>query len=89
MNEERRKVGTEKSIFVPLYSEYYWAFATGRKTQEFRKYGPRWNERVCRPGRPITLSHGYGKKHRLHGTVASFERRGNTAVIGVDLCKTN
>jgi hypothetical protein len=61
-----------KPLFIPLKAEYYNDFATGMKTTEYRIYGPRWNERVCRPGRPVTLSLGYGKRNRLHGTIAAF-----------------
>lgn len=61
-----------KPLFVPLKAEYYRDFECGLKTTEYRLYGPRWNERTCRPGRPVTLSLGYGKRERLHGTIAGF-----------------
>lgn len=60
------------NLFIPLKAQYYDAFAEGRKTDEFRLYGPRWNERTCHLGRPVTLSRGYGKKNRLYGHVAGF-----------------
>lgn len=62
-----------KPLFVPLKAEYYRDFASGLKTVEYRLYGPRWNERTCRPGRAVTLSLGYGKRERLRGVVAGFD----------------
>ncbi len=61
-----------KPLFIPLNAEYFEEFEAGRKTREFRVYGPRWNERTCFPGRPVTLSYGYGKQRRIQGTVKSF-----------------
>jgi hypothetical protein len=61
-----------KALFIPLRSEYFEAFKAGTKTTEYRVYGPRWNERTCAVGRPVVLSKGYGKAHRLCGTVAGF-----------------
>ena len=69
---------TEKSLFVPLTGRYYDAFATGTKTEELRLYGPRWNENTCRLGRAITLSKGYGKKHRLRGRIWKFKKQHGT-----------
>lgn len=65
---------TEKSLFIPLKAEHYDRFASGEKTEEFRKYGPRWNEKTCTPGRKVTLSRGYGKKDRLHGVITHSHR---------------
>jgi len=62
----------ERPLFIPLKAEYYRDFACGMKTIEYRLYGPRWNERTCKPGRPVTLSLGYGKRERLHGRVAGL-----------------
>lgn len=61
-----------KPLFIPLKAEYFEAFKAGTKTTEYRVYGPRWNERTCAIGRPVVLSKGYGKAHRLTGTVAGF-----------------
>lgn len=66
-------LGTGSSLFIPLRREYFDAFKRGEKTEEYRKYGPRWNERTCQPGRAVTLSMGYGKKHRLTGRVKYFQ----------------
>lgn len=59
-------------LFIPLKGEYYDAFASGIKTEEFRKAGGRWNPRTCPIGRDVILSRGYGKKHRLRGYIVGF-----------------
>lgn len=56
-------------LFIPLKTIYFEQFANGTKTTEYRPYGPRWNERTCWNGRPVTLSKGYGKYARLSGVV--------------------
>lgn len=61
-----------KPLFIPLKSEFYDAFADGSKTTEFRPLGPRWNKRTCPVGREVVLSRGYGKAHRMQGTVEDF-----------------
>jgi len=61
-----------KPLFVPLKTEFFRAFQAGTKTVEFRPHGPRWNERTCAVGRPVVLSHGYGKHERLTGVVSGF-----------------
>lgn len=68
----------EKNLFIPLKSEFYEQFEAGTKTDEFRKYGPRWNERTCHTGRLVTLSKGYGKQHRLLGMVTGFRKQHGT-----------
>lgn len=60
------------NLFIPLKTEYFEAFKSGRKTVEYRPYGPRWNEKTCYVGRKVTLSKGYGKQARLTGTVIGF-----------------
>lgn len=62
----------ERPMFIPLKTEHYENFEKRTKTEEFRPYGARWNEHACRIGRKVTLSKGYGKKHRLHGTITGF-----------------
>ena len=64
----------EKPLFIPLKTEYYRAFEDGTKTTEYRRYGALWNERTCRIGRDVVLSHGYGKQSRMMGTVIGFKR---------------
>jgi hypothetical protein len=61
-----------KPLFIPLKTKYFRAFQNGTKVIEFRPYGPRWNERTCPVGRPVVLSHGYGKRERLQGVVSVF-----------------
>lgn len=63
-----------KPLFIPLNTKYFDAFADGRKTEELRRYGPRWNENTCKVGRDVVLSKGYGKKHRMTGRVWKFTR---------------
>lgn len=62
-----------KALFIPLKTEYYEAFERGDKTHEYRMHGVRWNKRTCSVGRAVTLSKGYGKKHRLNAVIKSFE----------------
>lgn len=65
---------TEKDLFIPLMTRYYEAFLSGEKTEEFRPYGPRWNERTCRTGRGAVIAKGYNNKriNRRRGVVAGF-----------------
>lgn len=61
-------------LFIPLKREYFDAFKRGEKREEFRPLGPRWNPQTCLIGRRVVLSLGYGKAHRLTGTVTSFRK---------------
>ncbi len=63
-----------KPLFIPLYAEYYKRFKEGTKTEELRKYGPRWNEKTCIPERKVILSKGYGKQNRLAGNISYFKK---------------
>ncbi len=63
-----------KPLFIPLTTGWFNKFAAGEKPVELRPYGDRWNERTCAAGRAVTLSKGYGKKHRLQGEVTRFEK---------------
>lgn len=65
----------QKPLFIPLKAEFYAAFRNGTKTEELRLYGPRWNERTCPVGSPVTLSNGYGKKNRMTATIWKFKRQ--------------
>ena len=67
-----------KALFIPLKSEYYEAFANGTKTEELRKFGPRWNSETCKVGRKVILSKGYGKESRLAGTIWKFKVQAGT-----------
>lgn len=64
----------EKPLFVPLKKQWFDLFASGEKTAEWRRYGPGWNERTCRPGRRVVLALGYTRT-RLAGVVTSFQVR--------------
>lgn len=64
-----------KPLFIPLKTEYFEAFKAGTKTVEYRKFGDRWNDRTCQPGRSVILSKGYGKGNRMTGTIVSFDMR--------------
>lgn len=56
-------------LFIPLRKEYYTAFLDGSKDTEMRPFGKRWNNKTCYPGRPVTLSMGYGKQARASGYI--------------------
>ena len=60
-----------RPLFIPLRRQWFEAFAKGSKGIEWRRYGPRWNERTCLIGRPVTLALGYTRT-RLYGKVVSF-----------------
>jgi hypothetical protein len=64
-----------KPLFIPLKTEFYEAFERGEKRSELRLYGPRWNEKTCPPGRPVVLSKGYGKAHRMTAVIYEFFKR--------------
>ncbi|SFK64676.1 hypothetical protein SAMN05216302_101172 [Nitrosomonas aestuarii] len=64
-----------KPLFVPLNANPYDQFADGTKTDELRRYGPRWNENTCPTGRKVTLSRGYGKKNRMSGVIWRFYKQ--------------
>ncbi len=63
-----------KPLFIALKREYFEAFRAGDKTEEFRPEGARWNARTCVVGRPVVLSLGYGKAHRMIGVVTGYRR---------------
>ena len=65
----------ENPVFIPLKTAYYEMFAEGIKTEELRRYGKRWNEKVCTVGRRVTLSRGYGKRGRLSGVIWKFKKQ--------------
>jgi len=64
----------ERPLFIPLKTEYYEAFVSGEKIVEYRKYGPRWNAEVCKIGRKVIISKGYGKQNRKTGVISGFGR---------------
>lgn len=62
----------ERPLFIPLKREFFNAFLSGTKREEFRRHGKQWNRETCRIGRRVTLSLGYGKQARLTGTITGF-----------------
>lgn len=64
----------EKALFVPLKRVWFEAFLRGIKGTEYRAYGPRWNEKVCRIGRLAVLSLGYSKHTRITRRIAAFAK---------------
>jgi len=67
-----------KPLFIPLKTKYYNAFKDGTKTEELRRYGPRWNYDTCTAGREVVISKGYGKGNRLTGKIYSFKKQHGT-----------
>ncbi|WP_157837211.1 hypothetical protein [Geminisphaera colitermitum] len=67
----RRIAENMSPLFIPLKREFFEAFERGKKTAEYRLYGPRWNERTCRVGRAVVLSFGYTHR-RLCGEIVHF-----------------
>lgn len=63
---------TEKPLFIPLKAVYFDRFASGEKSEELRRWGPRWNMNTCRPGREVVLSRGYGKQRRLRALIGQY-----------------
>ena len=87
-----------KPLYIPLRRIYFEAFERREKRVEVRRYGPRWNERTCPPGRGVILSCGYSGA-RLEGSIRFFRRSDHVtqaardiypdchdfALIGIDL----
>jgi hypothetical protein len=65
---------TAQALFVPLRGVWFDAFADGSKFDEWRRLGPRWNERTCLIGRPVVLARGYGWP-RLHAHIDAISIR--------------
>lgn len=63
------------ALFIPLKREHYEAFVSGEKNIEYRAYCKRWNENVCRIGRHVVLSLGYGKQRRVSGVIVGYAVR--------------
>jgi hypothetical protein len=64
----------EKPLFIPLRTVWFEQFECGAKNTEYRQYGKMWNERTCRIGRAVTLSHGYGIARRITKQVVGFRK---------------
>ena len=63
-----------KNLFIPLKRKHWENFQNGSKNVEYRKWGPRWNEKTVWAGRKATLSLGYGKAHREVRTIVAAHR---------------
>lgn len=62
-----------KPLFIPLQTRWFREFEAGRKSVEYRAYGPRWHEGTCIIGRPATISCGYNGS-RIAARVQAFRR---------------
>jgi hypothetical protein len=51
-------MAAERPLFIPLRREFFEAFRDGRKVEEFRVHGARWNKKTCRVGRKVIRSLG-------------------------------
>jgi hypothetical protein len=73
----------EKPLFIPLRTEWFRQFESGAKDTEYRAYSSRWNERTCRAGRAVTISHGYSgariAKHIAEFTIIKRHEAPNAA----------
>jgi hypothetical protein len=67
------------ALFLPLKREWYEAFLSGEKTEEFRPNISRWSAKICRIGRPVILSLGYGKSSRALGVISGWRECGPDA----------
>jgi hypothetical protein len=66
----------EPPLCFSLKAHLFDAFERGTKTEEYRPYNRRWDERTCRIGRRVVV--GCGKRRRA-GTISSFDQsRGQT-----------
>ena len=64
----------EKRMFVPLSTEPYQWFNSGRKRWELRKCGRQYTTKHVRPGRRVELRRGYTDADRaLWGTIVNVE----------------
>lgn len=61
-----------KPLFIALRAAYFEQFARGTKQVEWRRYGPRYNDRTLKRGRPVILSKGYGGE-RLRGRILGWQ----------------
>jgi len=68
-----KKTKPEKPLFVPLKTRFFREFQNGLKYVEYRPEGPQWNAKVCRVGRDVVLSNGYGKQERMTGRIVSYQ----------------
>lgn len=62
-------MSNEHRVFVPLFSEPFWRFKSGKKTVELRQASARWSLKNVPAGAPVLLRRGWNTKDELHGTV--------------------
>lgn len=62
-----------KPLFLPLKGLYFDLFADGRKTWELRQQVGGWNTNQLYTARGLTLSYGYGTKHRIPSLVGDVK----------------
>jgi hypothetical protein len=78
-----------RPLFIALRRAHFEAFASGQKTEEWRRHGPRWNAGTCIVGRSVIVSLGWRGRRRLTGVVTSYREamaEGDAAAIyGMDV----
>lgn len=65
---------SDKPLFIPLRKQWFDAFASGEKVEEYRPYGPRWNEKTLWIGRAAVIANGYSGPGRLNRVVAGLRK---------------
>lgn len=75
----KRKVNSGP-LFLPLTSEYFYAFKEGRRNVEYRALSFKWNPDQCFAGRKVTLSRGYGRYGRMKGIIKSVKVIDNSQI---------
>lgn len=70
---------------LPVRGELYDAIAAGAVDEVERRYGRRFDERACRPGRAVILRRGRQRGETMLLTVASFrkENRNDSGFLAV------
>lgn len=61
-----------RRFFIPLKREYFEAFESGTKTQEYRPASSHFGK--AKAGDTVLLSLGYGTRRRLTGVIRSVAR---------------
>ncbi|WP_417790324.1 hypothetical protein [Terasakiella pusilla] len=74
-------------LFLPLKSEFFYDFQSGKKTHEYRRHKGQFNARTWAVGRRVNLRRGYSTTDNLYGVVISFTVFRKSEIIG-PLAKT-
>jgi ASC-1-like (ASCH) protein len=70
-----KETSSRKRLFVPLSTEPFLWFQSGKKRWELRKYGRQYTEQHITLGRTVELRKGYSRKEdSIWGIVSSVER---------------